>query len=258
MVVDFHNHVLPGVDDGARDAGETRAALRAMHTAGVRLVIATPHIQASAIAGGSAEAAAYRNRIATALDDARRILELESTDLKVELGAEILLDDANATLDDPTLRLAGTRFVLVEFSLFGVPPNAADMLFRFRAQGWHPVLGHPERYTGLSVAVLEQWHQNGTLLQANAGSFLGDYGPEARGKAWELVRRGMIHYICSDYHARGKYRVPDALDALQRRGGKRQRQILLANAVRLSRDEMPVAVPPLRRVPWYRSIFKRK
>lgn len=256
MLVDFHNHILPGVDDGARDAGETRAALLAMRDAGVHLVIATPHIQAS-ILGGGEDTERYRARISSALEDARAIAATETPDLTVELGAEIMLDDAAVELGDSLLRLAGSKFALVEFSLFGVPPNAADMLFRLRAQGWQPVLGHPERYGGLSLSVVREWHATGLLLQVNAGSLLGDYGPTVKERAWQLMRSGLVHYLCSDYHARGRFRVPAALAVLEKSGGRRQREILVENGVLLSRGEMPRPVPPLRRLPWYRTIFKR-
>lgn len=257
MLVDFHNHILPGVDDGARDADETRAALLAMRDGGVHLVIATPHIQASVIDGGP-DTDRYRARINSALADARSIAATETPDLTVELGAEIMLDHhLSVELADPLLRLAGTKFVLVEFSLFGVPPNAADMLFRLRAQGWQPVLGHPERYGGLSLSVVREWHATGLLLQVNAGSLMGDYGTTVKERAWELLRGGLVHYLCSDYHARGRFRVPAALAVVETNGGRRQREILVQNGVLLSRGEMPRPVPPLRRLPWYRTIFKR-
>ncbi len=250
MLVDFHNHVLPAVDDGARDAGESRRALLSMYDAGVHLLIATPHVQGSAIAD-TAGIAEYQERIAQALEDVRRIAAMETPDLTVELGAEVLLDSAEISVSDPRVRLAGTRFVLVEFSLFGVPPNGSDILFRLRMQGWQPVLGHPERYGGLAMDVLEQWRTMGTLFQVNAGSLLGDYGPQPRDRAWELLREGMADYICGDYHARGKYRVPAALDAIEKRNGKRTRDVLVANGVRLSRDEMPQPVPPLAARRWF-------
>ena len=256
MLVDFHNHILPGVDDGARNVDETRAALRAMRDAGVHLVIATPHIQASVIGGGE-DTDRYRARIGSALNDAREIAAEETPEVTVELGAEVMLDDAAVEVSDPLLRLAGTKFVLVEFSFFGVPPNAADMLFRLRAQGWQPVLGHPERYGGLSLPVVREWHATGLLLQVNAGSLMGDYGPTVKERAWQLLRGGLVHYLCSDYHARGRFRVPAALSVLEKNGGRRQREMFVENGVMLSRGEMPRPVPPLRPLPWYMTIFKR-
>jgi protein-tyrosine phosphatase len=254
MIVDFHNHVLPGVDDGARDAGESRSALLAMHEAGVRLVIVSPHVAASTL--GTAEDAEYSERIAAALADVRSIASAERPDMVIERGAEVLLDIPEPLLDR-SVTLAGSDFVLVEFSLFGVPPGAGDILFRLRAQGWRPILGHPERYTGLSLRVLKSWHASGTFLQVNAGSFMGDYGSEPRARAWELLRLGIADYVCGDYHARGKYRLPAALEALSRRKGRRQKDELIANGVRLSRGESPEPVPPLKSGSWLSTIFTR-
>jgi protein-tyrosine phosphatase len=256
VLVDFHNHVLPGVDDGARDPGETRAALLAMYRAGVHLVIVSPHVSASALHDAAA-ADALRERLAAALDVTRRIAAAETPDLRVECGAEILLDHAEPELADPCFRLAGGEFVLVEFSFFGIPPTASDILFRVRAQGRLPILGHPERYPGLSTRVTQQWHGSGTLMQVNAGSLLGDYGPEGRRRAWGLLQLGLVHYVCSDYHSRGKYRLPEALEAIARRGGEEQRDTLIANGVRLSRGERPRDVRPLKRRSWLRSLLKR-
>jgi protein-tyrosine phosphatase len=254
MIVDFHNHVLPAIDDGARDAGESRSAVLAMREAGVRVVIVSPHVAASTL--GTAEAAEYSARIGAALTDVRKIAAAEVPDMVIERGAEILLDIPEPLLDR-SLSLAGGDFVLVEFSLFGVPPGAADILFRLRAQGWRPILGHPERYTGLSLRVLQSWHASGALLQVNAGSLLGDYGPEARGRAWDLLRLGIADYLCGDFHARGKYRVPAALEALSRRKGRRQKEELIANGVRLGRGESPEPVPPLTGGGWLSTIFTR-
>jgi protein-tyrosine phosphatase len=255
-LVDFHNHILAGIDDGARDAGETRSALRAMYAAGVRLVIATPHLAASMTVDD--KGAQYRARIVRALEDARNVAAMEAPDLRVELGAELMLDDANPNLTDPSSRLAGTRFALVEFSLFGVPPAPSELLFGLSARGWQPVLAHPERYGGLSHSTLEEWHAAGTLLQVTAGSLLGDYGPHARRTSWALLQTGLVHYVCSDYHARGKYRLAAALDAIEKCGGSSQSERLVENAVLLSRDEMPLDLGPLTPAPWYHSLFRRR
>jgi protein-tyrosine phosphatase len=255
-LVDFHSHILPDVDDGARDAGETRSALRTMYAAGVRLVIATPHLPASMTLDD--KGAAYRARIARAMDDARSVAAMEAPDMRVELGAEVMLEDAGANLSDASSRLASTRFALVEFSLFGAPPAAPELLSGLRAEGWQPVLAHPERYGGLSLSTLQEWHSTGTLLQVNAGSLLGDYGPQARRTAWALFRTGLVHYISSDYHARGKYRLAEGFQAIEESGGRSQCELLAENAVLLSRDQMPLDLPPLTPEPWYHSIFRRR
>jgi protein-tyrosine phosphatase len=72
--------------------------------------------------------------------------------MAVHRGAEVALDTPDPDLSDDRVRLAGTRFVLVEFAYMTVPPNAGSVLRRIRDAGWVPVLAHPERYTRLGGA----------------------------------------------------------------------------------------------------------
>lgn len=44
-IYDIHCHIVPGVDDGATDIGETVKLLRMEYEQGVRTVIATPHFR---------------------------------------------------------------------------------------------------------------------------------------------------------------------------------------------------------------------
>ena len=42
-IIDVHAHILPGVDDGARDMDEALKMLKRAASQGIRAVIATPH-----------------------------------------------------------------------------------------------------------------------------------------------------------------------------------------------------------------------
>ena len=41
--IDMHSHILPNVDDGAKDIEETRKMLQMAYDDGVREMVATPH-----------------------------------------------------------------------------------------------------------------------------------------------------------------------------------------------------------------------
>ena len=43
MVIDMHTHILPHMDDGAKDADMTRQMLQKSYAEGTEMVIATPH-----------------------------------------------------------------------------------------------------------------------------------------------------------------------------------------------------------------------
>lgn len=254
-MIDFHNHLIPGVDDGASDPAQASEALRTFHAQGVRAIVATPHVSGAI----TRDPAALAGRL-TELDGGWAALEGEAAafpDLRVLRGAEVMLDAPEVDLSDPRLRLGGTPFVLVEFPFMNVPPNAGQAIFALRMAGWVPVLAHPERYANLSdLAEAEEWRRVGALLQVNAGSLTGRYGSRANALAWGLLERGMVDYVCSDYHARGTLVTAECRTRLQERGAEAQAVLLMeTNPGRLLAGDDPLPVPPLTPPSFWKRLF---
>jgi protein-tyrosine phosphatase len=260
-MIDLHSHLAPGVDDGAADREQARAGAAALAAQGVRTVVATPHLDAS-LAARPAEFARYLARVDAAVQALREEAAAAAPGLRVERGHEVRLDHPAPDLSEPRLRLAGTRFALVEFAFFAVPPAAAWVLESVGRQGWVPVLAHPERYAGVddALARAREWRSAGALLQVNAGSLLGRYGPEPRERAWALVGAGLADCLAGDWHARGRPPLAEARAALEAAGGGVQAVLLTEdNPARLLSDQAPLGVPALprdRRSPWAR-LFRR-
>src|SRR5688572_26172833 len=82
-VIDFHNHLVPGVDDGAATLDEARAALRDMHAQGVRTVVTTPHLAGTLTLRGP-ELAGYLARVDEAWLALRQAAEEEFPGLRLE------------------------------------------------------------------------------------------------------------------------------------------------------------------------------
>jgi len=215
-IVDLHSHVLPGVDDGARDLAEALSALKALQEQGVQKVIATPHFRASLLERRS-RADARLALFDEAYDELTEALA--ESDLEIALGraCEFKLDAPVADLSDPRLRLEGGPAVLVEFGSFQLPPFAGNQLKAVVDAGWLPVLAHPERYFGIETAFdrVARWVADGTALQVNARSLAGGYGSAPRQIAAELLARGWVTCVASDYHAMGVPEWPPALTLLQ-------------------------------------------
>lgn len=247
-MIDFHNHVIPGVDDGAADAAQARAALAEMGARGVRTVVATPHLSGALTMSPDALEAALAE-----LDAGWATLQAiaaEMPQLTVRRGAEVMLDAPAPDFSDPRVRLAGTGAVLVEFPFMTVPPHVGEVLFSIRMRGWRPVLAHPERYGNAlpDLSDAEEWCRLGAHLQVNSGSLIGKYGEPARTLAWGLLERGLVSYLSSDYHARGRCLSAEARDALLARGAAEQATLLTeVNPQRLLDDQPPLPVPPLAR-----------
>ncbi len=247
-LVDLHTHVLPGVDDGARDLDEAVEALRALVAQGVTTVAATPHVRASRLegAGRGKDRLAYLDAAAALV---REAIEAHEIEIELARGVELKLDAPVLELSDERLRLGGSRYVLVEFSTFQIPPFAGHQLRAVVDAGYTPVLAHPERYLGTreSLDRLGRWREQGTLFQVNGGALTGRYGQPPEAAARALLARGWIDLLASDYHSRG---VPDLLDVRDRLrlldGGEDAAALLLEeNPRRLLLDEEPRAVPSL-------------
>ena len=244
-LVDFHNHVLAAVDDGARSDEDGHQALCAFADAGAVAVIATPHIDAS-LSDFPDRLNERLREIGNAYTDLQDWASRELPELRLELGAEVRLDTPTPDLSDGRLRLAGGRFVLVEFAFSGLPPNAERALGYIVECGYRPIVAHPERYRGfpsdLSLGAL--WRGVGALLQVNGGSLLGMYGERAQSISRGLLASGMVDYIASDHHARGALPVPSYVAWLRDAGAADQLELLtVVNPGRILEGRDPEPVP---------------
>lgn len=248
-MLDFHCHLIPGVDDGAASIEEARSGLQAMVADGISEIIATPHITASLASSVAADR--YLERVAEGWADLQSLVSAEFAGLTIHRGFEVMLDVPHPRLDNPLLRLAGTSFVLVEFPFMNVPPNSDVALRELVAAGLVPVIAHPERYSniGADPGLIREWRDLGAYLQVNGGSLLGAYGARARDISWMLLGEGTADYVCSDYHSRGRCALGAARKALQERGLAEQVNVLFSNAGSIVRNERPHPVLPFAEKP---------
>jgi tyrosine-protein phosphatase YwqE len=264
FTTDFHNHLIPGVDDGAQDPADSAAALRRFRAEGAAQIITTPHFMGSL----TQDSAALELRLAE-IDAGWEVLrgvvekdaETMGSALRVERGAEVMLDVPDPDLSDARLRLAGGQFALVEYPMLRLPPlNAEFALEQLRARRWTPVVAHPERYRNLdpSLIELQRFRAAGAFLQMNAGSLFGDYGKTAAGHARRILMAGEADYISSDYHARGEPGVQRFVRAMIDAGYSEQAELLASvNPARLLDGEPPLRVPPIQMKTETRSLWER-
>ncbi|MGD2153235.1 MAG: hypothetical protein PVG79_08180 [Gemmatimonadales bacterium] len=242
----MHTHLIPGVDDGAPDLESALQVLQAFFDDGVRSVAATPHLNASNL-NGSRRALADETWPGLA-----RAARDRFPGVTLYRGYEIQLDVPELDLGDPGLRLAGSRYALVEFYAFTVPEGSTEALARIADDKYVPIIVHPERYWGYDrgYGVVADWRAAGALVQLNSGSLLGEYGENVRLVAHQFLAEGRVDLIASDNHARPE-RSPSlraAWDYLVAEGLEEQARLLLAtNPQRILRDEPTLNVGRLER-----------
>jgi protein-tyrosine phosphatase len=197
-VLDFHTHVLPGIDDGAADLATGVELCRRLQAQGVTTVIATPHWRSPLFDIDAGAITRAWDELSAAVKDALPGLALE-------LGAEnhccgIEDPDAFAAVVRP---LGSSRCVLVELPDDHLPANAWKSLFALIRRGLRPILAHPERCRGLGRErrQLADFIEAGGLLQPTLASLLGSYGFIMRWRSRSLLRhhRGAC-VIASDCH----------------------------------------------------------
>jgi tyrosine-protein phosphatase YwqE len=195
--VDIHNHILPGIDDGAQTVEDSIALIKGFGEFGVSNFIATPHIMHN-----------YYSNTPESIADSLALLnnELRKNDLKdvtISASAEHMIDSNFETiLDRGEIMPMRNENLLVEMSYLQRPINFDEAIRAVANNRFFPILAHPERYNFLhnNLRKYTEYKQQGILFQLNALS-LGDfYGKEVSKITFKLIEEGLIDFIASDVH----------------------------------------------------------
>jgi protein-tyrosine phosphatase len=244
-VIDLHSHILPGLDDGARNLEQSLAMARSMAADNVRVVAATPHVRF--------DYPTTPGKMLDALARVRAAVLEAGIDIDVRGGGEIALDSLDR-LDFKSLEQFGLggnpRVVLLEYPYSAEPITLVATCVRLRGDGIVPVIAHPERNRSIQArpTQLEAVVQAGALVQLTAASVDGRLGRAPASCARQLLELELAHLIASDAHAPG-VREAGLSSAAETVGGG-----VLANwltsavpAAVLEGDDLPSRPPGLRR-----------
>jgi protein-tyrosine phosphatase len=199
-LIDLHCHLLPGVDDGPRDAGESVALARALVEAGVTTAACTSHVRPDKGWMNTLGGAAARQEQLEAL------LAEAGVPLRVVQGAEHYVDAAVfGTLERlPHLAVpyGASRWILVETPYLGEPPGLLELLHGVRRKGFRVLLAHAERFGYLSDTRerVRRFVDAGHLVQVNLGALSGAYNRAQQKNAERLLKDGVVAVLAGDCH----------------------------------------------------------
>ena len=189
---DYHSHILPGVDDGAQTMEEALETLRLYEELGIKSVWLTPHIMED------------MPNTTTHLRERYAGLQAAYTGLiNLHLAAENMLDNLfEERLEKNDLLPLGENgdHLLVETSYFSPPMGLSNILLRIKAQGYYPILAHPERYIYMGESDYQRLKDMGVKFQLNLPSIAGMYGDRIKKKAMLLLKEKAITHIGTDIH----------------------------------------------------------
>ncbi len=249
-MVDIHSHLVPAVDDGAKDIPAVLDSIERLTRVGVRRLVTTPHIQGS-VTLNPKRLEERLSVVGAAWKVAADAIQEEFPEVEYRRGHEVLIDVPEVDLSDPRLRLAGTSFVLVEWPRLSIPPGTPRVIESIRQQGYRPIVAHPERYAGMmhSPDLAARWRDAGAYLQVNYGSLVGRYGHDAQIVAFRLLEGGLVSFLASDFHGQSSMKIykTEAWAALEERGAQEALERLgRTNPSRLLDDDEPLPVPCVR------------
>lgn len=192
-MIDWHSHILHGIDDGSKNLDESLKLVAILKQQGVETIIATPHF----IANNNTVEQFIKKRN-NAYDELIEKLPTESPNIL--LGAEIEYYSGISRLEGlERLKTEKGNILLLEMP-FGcwTEYTLRELQELSSNSNFTVVLAHIERYLNFqNIRSVKRLLDSGILMQANASFFIGRF---TRRKAFSLLTKGFIHFIGSDCH----------------------------------------------------------
>lgn len=220
-MIDFHSHILPNIDDGAKSIEESVNLIKEAKQAGFTGIVLTSHY----IEGTYVSSQEKRSELVEKLKEE---MKKEKLDIDLYLASEIYMTENIVDLisTGKASSVNGSRYVLFEMplSIENEPIMLYNMIYALQEKRFIPILAHPERYKFIqkNPNYIYDLVQKGVLMQVNYGSVVGQYGTAAEQTAKKFLKHNMVHFFGSDVHREQSVyiRVPDVLKAIEKIIGK--------------------------------------
>ncbi len=240
-MIDMHSHILPGIDDGARDAEVSLRLIEKDLRDDVTTICLTPHFN---FERQSIEE--FLHQRAQSFEVLKAAVAKQGWNVNFILGAEVAFSTALAEHPDiAKLCYDGTSCMLVELPAAYLPKWTSEVLDEMQLQGITPLLAHVERYTYFQNEPERLFHllDDGCYAQVNATSIVKH--KNAQKFIALLMKHNMVHCMGSDTHSMEK-RPPmlkDASNFVQRKMGPQyldslnEMGVALATGKRISKPQ---------------------
>lgn len=225
-MIDWHCHLLPGIDDGPATVEESVEMARYLVHEGYHAVCCTPHLIKGSFEAGNSQ-------VLATLAVLRQELLARKIDLKLLPGREYYLDEFLPEYLKNPLPIGETHFLLLEIPNFAPTALVRQSCYEIKGSGYTPMIAHPERCIHFAASeehpistIRKKWNafrgkingsatsfetedvplptylsDIGCLFQGNLGSFVGQYGEKVRRSAELLDQAGVYTHFGTDLHA---------------------------------------------------------
>ena len=187
-IIDFHSHILPGLDHGCRDLSQSLSQLALMTAGGTDTVVATSHFYPHSIS---------LSEFVRRRDAAAELLRahLPENAPRIVTGAEVYCTPGLENQSGlEALCVAGTRCLLLEMPLDGWKDGHFETVDALSCDGFTVVMAHIDRYPSKDVESLMQLNVQAQVNASSLCSFL------RRGKTKGWFEKDRVWAIGSDLH----------------------------------------------------------
>ena len=191
-MIDIHNHLVPGVDDGSDSLETSRKLIERAIQDGITDILTTPHF----IKGNKADI--ERQEMLGRFEQ----LKEDVKDLKINLylGNELYIDYQldELLMEKRISSLNDSRFVLVEFPFTRYEDEYDEYLYNI-SLNYEIIIAHPERYEYVQkdLKFTDRWLENNYYLQVNQDSF---FASDRKKTVLKMVEEGLVSMVASDGH----------------------------------------------------------
>lgn len=255
-MIDMHCHILPGVDDGAKDLYEAIEMAKIAEEDGIKKIINTSHFhpEFKFIMG---------SELVEKVDNFNKILKENNIDIEVLLGNEIYYTDGilEEIEDLNFYTINKSKYLLIEFSPMNVPKNLPDIVYELKIKGYTPILAHVERYKSIidNPNIIYDCIKEGAIIQVNASSVLGKHGKDMKKTTDILLDNNMVHIIASDAHGseRRRPQLKEAYKYIKNKYSKEVANNIFKNNQSLIIENKDIIIPIASKYEEKRGFFSK-
>lgn len=194
---DMHCHIIPDVDDGAATPQGALALLKEEYSQGVRHIIFTPHYRREMFETD-------RSYVESQFRMLKELAAPQFPDMSLHLGCEFHanMEMTDLLKNDERYRMAGSFYVLTEFSQIHTEAYITERLRALLHHGYTPIVAHAERYKPMFAAYdyIDGLRSAGVKIQINADTLIGREGRAMKKFGKKLIAYNMLDFVGSDTH----------------------------------------------------------
>lgn len=196
-MIDIHNHVLVGIDDGPQSLEEAINLIKQAKEQGIKGIVVTPHHLHPR----------YNNtfeNVLSGIDELNKNEEIVQLNMQLYPGQEIrITDKIFEDLEEQKIYgINHSKYLLIELPSNELPHYTKNFFYKIQTKGFIPVIAHPERNKAIAhdINLLYELINNGALSQITASSLTGELGKNIQKLSIQMIEHNLIHFVASDAH----------------------------------------------------------